>query len=478
MTTVQQNSAEVQELQAVLAVLESESKNQGNNDPILAAIIKQISEVLAALQGGNSTPPQGAQSSAPTPQTNPTNGAPTNNQISTAMAQLAEALAELQVLLGKYGQEKQNMTNNDMQNLLLEAQAFLKQAQNDLQKLEDQQSSHHWWDIFIKVVTAIVGAVFAAIAFATGNVALGIVIIALTVAAETGAFGEATKLISDALVAMGVPPKDANIIASVVVIVAVIAATVLTCGAAAPEAAADVADVVAEDVGTEMTNFAEQATEEVTETAQTTTETVAEQSNTVANTAKNALNTVKNAFLKVIEVTFGRLPASVNMAILTGSQALMGTDLVNNILAACPMSDKKRQELEKILGIITEVLCSLASIGAGMGAGMAAGATSSEAVFTQSTMNKLALVGMGAQASGSFGDFELAHIDSQEADLEADLGSDEALSSLVQTLSKMNESLITSGNTFDSKTQAAHTQGLNQLIAALSNNTLAQVLAG
>jgi len=478
MTTSTQNSAEIQELKAILAVLEAEEKSQGNGDPILAVIIQMLTELLASL-GGDQTPQTPATPGnpfVPQPKVNPGSG-PTNSQMSNAVAQLAEALAELQVLLGKYGQEKNTMENNNMQSMVQEAQAFLKQAQDQLQKIEDQQSSHHWWDIFLKVVTAIVGAVFAAIACATGQVELAVVIIALTVAAETGAFGEATKLISQALQAMGVPAKDANIIASVIVIVATIVLTIATCGAAAPEAAADVAGTVADTAAQAAETAAETAAEETTEVV---AETAADQGSSVGNTLKNIGNSIKNGFMKVIDATFGKLPASVNMSILTGSQAVMQTNLANNIIAAIPnLSDKQRQELEKIVGIIVDILCSLASLGAGFGVAAGSAATSAESAFSPAVMKGLIYGGFAGQGASALGNFEIASIDAKEAELELSLGSDESFVSLFQNMSKIVESAITSGTKFDTSTQKAHTEELTALQADLTKagQALANVLS-
>ncbi len=461
------NGVEILELQAILEALKSKSKSEGDSDPILAVLIKMITEILSTLEVNSSTASNGS-SFVSQPKVNP--GAPTNSQMSNAIAQLAEALAQLQVLLGKYGAEKQTLTNDNMKNMIEEAQAQMKQAQSDLQKLEDQQSHHSFWDIFLKVVSAIVGAVFAAIACATGQVELAVVIIALTVAAETGAFGETTKLISQVLQAMGVPPKDANIIASVLVIVTTIILTVATCGAAAPEAAADVAEVVADTTA---------------ETVETTAETVAEESqslsDTITNGLKNALNTIKNVGSKVLEYNpFNKFSTATNMAIMTGSQAIMGSNLFNNIIATVPsLSDKQREELEKIMGIITDIICSLASLGAGLGAGAAAGATSTESVFSQSTMKALMLGGFAGQGAGALGNFMIADIDAQEAALEASMGNEQAIISLFQNMSKMNERLLSSGNTSTTKTEAAHTEELNTLIddLAKAGQTLAQVLS-
>ncbi|MBS0651194.1 MAG: hypothetical protein JSR93_08530 [Verrucomicrobia bacterium] len=478
MTTSTQNSAEIQELKAILAVLEAEEKAQGNGDPILAVIIQMLTELLASLGGDQTpqTPTTPGNPFVPQPKVNPGSG-PTNSQMSNAVAQLAEALAELQVLLGKYGQEKNTMENNNMQSMVQEAQAFLKQAQDQLQKIEDQQSSHHWWDIFLKVITAIVGAVFALIACATGQVALAVVIIALTVAAETGAFGEATKLISQALQAMGVPAKDANIIASVIVIVATIVLTIATCGAAAPEAAADVAGTVADTAAEAAETAAETAAEETTEV---TAETAADQGSSVGNTLKNIGNTLKNGFMKVIDATFGKLPASVNMSILTGSQAVMQTNLANNIIAAIPnLSDKQRQELEKIIGIIVDILCSLASLGAGFGVAAGSAATSAESAFSPAVMKGLIYGGFAGQGASALGNFEIASIDAKEAELELSLGSDESFVSLFQNMSKIVESAITSGTKFDTSTQKAHTEELTALQADLAKagQALANVLS-
>lgn len=480
MTTSTQNSAEIQEIKAILAVLEAEEKSQGNGDPILAVIIQMLTELLASLGGDQTpqTPSTPGNPFVPQPKVNPGSG-PTNSQMSNAVAQLAEALAELQVLLGKYGQEKNTMENNNMQSMVQEAQAFIKQAQDQLQKLEDQQSSHHWWDIFLKVVTAIVGAVFAAIACATGQVELAVVIIALTVAAETGAFGEATKLISDVLQSMGVPAKDANIIASVIVIVATIVLTIATCGAAAPEAAADVAGTVADTVA-DATEAAEEAAETAVETAETTAETAADQGSTVGNTLKNVGNSIKNGFMKVIDATFGKLPASVNMSILTGSQAVIQTNLTTNIIAAIPnLSDKQRQELEKIVGIIVDLLCSLASLGAGFGVAAGSAATSAESAFSPAVMKGLIYGGFAGQGASALGNFEIASIDAKEAELELSLGSDQTYVSLFQNMSKIIESAITSGTKFDTSTQKAHTEELTALQADLpkAGQALANILS-
>ncbi|MGE0631436.1 MAG: hypothetical protein AB7H48_02195 [Parachlamydiales bacterium] len=482
MTTSTQNSAEIQEIKAILAVLEAEEKSQGNSDPILAVIIQMLTELLASL-GGDQTPQTPATPGnpfVPQPKVNPGSG-PTNSQMSNAVAQLAEALAELQVLLGKYGQEKNTMENNNMQSMVQEAQAFLKQAQDQLQKLQDQQTSHHWWDIFLKVVTAIVGAVFAAIACATGQVELAVVIIALTVAAETGAFGEATKLISQALQAMGVPAKDANIIASVIVIVATIVLTIATCGAAAPEAAADVAGTVADTAAQAAETAAETASETAAEeTTEVVAETAADQGSSVGNTLKNIGNSIKNGFMKVIDATFGKLPASVNMSILTGSQAVMQTNLANNIIAAIPnLSDKQRQELEKIVGIIVDILCSLASLGAGFGVAAGSAATSAESAFSPAVMKGLIYGGFAGQGASALGNFEIASIDSKEAELELSIGSNESYVSLFQNMSKIIESAISSGTKFDTSTQKAHTEELTALQADLTKagQALANVLS-
>lgn len=469
MTTVQQNSnsQEIAQIEAMLAAaLQQQSEKEGDKST-LAVLIATLSEVLASLQGNNSN-----NSNAPTPESLPpppagANG-PTEADMSRAVAQLAAALSELQVLLGKYGAEKQNLNNSDMQAMIDQAQAAVKKAEDDLQKLQEQQSHHSFWDIFLKVITAVVGAIFTAVALLTGQVELAIVIVALTVASETGAFGAATKAVSDLLQALGVPAKDANIIASVLVIVATIVLTVATCGAAAPEAAADVGEEVADTTAQEV----EQTVQE------TVTETTSEESNSVLNTVKNALNKVGN-FVKEYN-PFSKLSTTTNMAIMTGSQAVMGSNFATYLVEALPgLSSKEKEKLEKILNIIQDIICTIASVGSGMAVGSASSAA--EQTYASTTaLRALNIAGYGAQVAGAGGNFALAHVDFEMAQLQASLGTDYASSNLFQNLMKMVETMMQKGTQNTTSALKSHTEELNALLSDLpkAGQALAQVLVG
>ncbi len=458
---------EIERLESLLATLQAENTEGGGSSPLLPAIV-QIMQMLTSLQeDGKVTTP--AIHTEPTPHSSPSDG-PTNSQMCNALAELAGALTQLQVLIGKYGQDREKMNNSNMQNMIKQAESQIDQAQKDLRKIQEAQNHRSFWDIFLKVVAGIVGAIFTAVALTTGQFALAFVIMALTVAAETGAFDKGTKFVSEMLQSMGIPKEEADIIASVLVILVTIIATVATCGAAAPEAAAAAADSA----------IAETAAETAQQVIQGAATTFSEGFQSSTQALRNIAGSIKNAISKILQYNpFNKLSTTANLGILAGSQAVSGSNFAQNLALAIPgLSSKEREKLQKLLEIILNIICTIATAGSGAGAAAGGVAASTGSNFGQA-LRAMNVGSLGFQTLSAAGSIRLATIDAQIAELQAALGNHNAGLALFQTMMKMIDSSSQNSTQFVTKVETTHAQGLTTLLADLpkAGQALARVLS-
>ncbi|MBF0318678.1 MAG: hypothetical protein HQL01_02565 [Nitrospirae bacterium] len=124
--------------------------------------------------------------------------------------------------------------------------------------------------VFMIVVGAVLDATGVGAALGTALIVGGVIGLAMDVLQQTGVMGDIVNGFSSLLQDMGVPKKDADIIANVMVAVIVIAATVVaTAGLGAPEAVAEEAPELATNVGEDIAEDSESLESDATDTTKT-----------------------------------------------------------------------------------------------------------------------------------------------------------------------------------------------------------------
>lgn len=427
------NSPENLELQAMIAAnLSQQAKINAKMDPhaAMAQLSKMLGEILEVVPSDKSAS-KTSESSATKASGN---GIPSNAQMQQAIGQLMALLTQLEGEIAKY-EEKNNQANSSIGTALIqETQAQLQNAQNQLQKVTNEENQSNFWSTFEKVVEGIVGAIVAAIAVLCGQPELAVIVIVFTTLALSGGMDKITKgladAISKALVQAGVPKDKADeiakVLADVIVIVASIVVTALTCGAGAGAAVEEDTEMTVED-SVEMTEMNSEGS--VSQTVQST--------ESLTQKLQNFFGKAGN-WLKEHN-PFNKLPRNVNLSIVAGTQAFastnFGTDFMTLVLTN--MKDKKtKEELEIILGTVINLLAALA--GAGAGASVCTGSARyllKNIASPLKALMGLQIVGGSMDFSGQIG----SGVTSSELAVTVDeQGKTQALISLLQSLVNMN----------------------------------------
>ncbi|MGE0197147.1 MAG: hypothetical protein AB7N99_08690 [Simkaniaceae bacterium] len=131
----------------------------------------------------------------------------------------------------------ENKMNQSLtQQVLLEGQELMANAQEQLNNLEQSQKGHHFLGKLVKGLTYAAQAVTVVALCATGNVAAALAVAVLSVAMDT----KMAQKVSAGLQELGVPAVAADLIAAAVVITLVVASFALGNVAAAGEVGAEV----------------------------------------------------------------------------------------------------------------------------------------------------------------------------------------------------------------------------------------------
>lgn len=422
----------------LLAFIADEAKKHDKEDPkaALAQLAKTLEGVLASVASGTGKTDSKSNPSAPR--------IPTNAQMQQQIGQLMALLSQLQGEIAKYGEQNAEANAGIGQSLMVEMQAQVQKANEDLQNILKNQQSQDFWSTFTKVAEVVVGAVIATIAILCGQPELAAIVVVFTILAISGAMDKITDglsdLISKALVNAGVPKQEADtiakVLADVIIIAASIAVTVLTCGAGAgatAEAVADVASTTAEEAGEEAVEMADFAVDGEASASQ-----AAESTESFTQKLSNFLSKVGN-WIKENNI-FNKLPKNINLGIVAGAQAMGSTNFGHDFMAAVllNMKDKKtKEELETIFGTIINLLGALT--GAAAGASVALNGTATSAFSNSSSWLKalmaLQVAGNGAQFTGQVGSGVTY---AELAEMTADQGRTQAILSEIQSLVSLN----------------------------------------
>jgi hypothetical protein len=236
----QSDSSATTQLQTML----EQMKNIGNGTPAynIAQLTHMIEEILERLnpQTPNSKIVHPDFAPAP-PLKTVSNHAPSNAQMQESIGQLMELLAQLEGEIAKYASKKAQANASLGQSLMSEMGAQVKRANEELQNVLQDQNHSDFWSKFIKVAEIVAAVVFCAVALLLGQPELFAIILVFTVLSQSGAMDKITQgladVISQILVAAGVPKATADtvakVLADVIIIAASIIITVAPCGAGA-----------------------------------------------------------------------------------------------------------------------------------------------------------------------------------------------------------------------------------------------------
>lgn len=271
----------------------------------------------------------------------------------SAMAEMELILQMLQVLIAKYGNKRAESNGTISAKDVEEAKKQLKEITKKLHKLEEKQKHESFWDKLSHIAEDILGGLAVIGGLLLGQPEL-VVMGVLSIMAGSGLLNDATKGVSDMLVAMGMPKQDAKMIASVVMCVVIIVASVAACDP-------------------------EEAVEEVAETATEDTSDAAED----AGTLKKLANQIKESRGgKLFKSAMEKLGPRGRAGIMAGSMSISSTDAVNNLIVGLfTFTDspeevkkwkKKHAKLLQDLEIVVEAVCMTAAMVTGIGAGSVA----------------------------------------------------------------------------------------------------------
>jgi hypothetical protein len=479
--SISQPEAGVNGLNAEIALLEQLS----GECPALAAILKQLTKTLEEIQAQ-------AETAIPKEKVSDPNNGPVTPTLCANMGEMMAILTQLEFIISQLAQNRAKVDSNVDDDFLQMMQSNLQQAKHQYTKLIHEEKKEAFWSTFLKVTEGIVAALVTVIALACGQPELAIMVIALAAASLSGGFGKATDLVGDALQkcdlsklfqSMGMSKEEADkavkVVASAVIIAATIALTMATCGAAAPEAIVNITDESME-TSMEMVDMSENT---IASSGATTAETT-ESTNPVAR----ALNWIKE------NNPLNKLSKGTNLSIISGSQAFMQTNFLNNLIdASAPHMDaEKKARLEKILNIIISVVFSLLSVFAGMGAFNTASTISTEStigrtlarfqgafVKTPGLMNSLQLGLAGAMSLQAVGQGMVASSQFRLAGIQLDIGDYKALQELLQGMISSVSSDARANTKNQTDLLAAHTRAIDESMIAFakSQQAIAQQMA-
>jgi hypothetical protein len=453
----------------VMKLLESGAISAQQAQMMLLGILQQMMQMLALIDKASA----GAQ---------PGEG-PSSSLVAGMMAEMSNLVSQLQSQMAKFSSNQTSNQSQIAQDFIAQAQASLQKAQDQYNKIEQQEHSHSFWSTFLRVVSIVISVVVIAIACCTGQFEIAALTVAFLVLQQSGALDKMTQAISQGLIAIGLPPTVAKVLADVLVVAIMIVAT---CGAGAAAGAASGAseavsaavtegadaaatattEAVTEAVssaveeGIEMVSMAgrsavEDGTTAVSRTTTEATETATQTSTETATTAAQdagkqaadeSSNVLKRAFSKLVE-KFANLSKTTQAAILAGTQTAMSTNLFGDaavaIATATHMSEKQKEALEIAMEVIGSLLCIVLGGLAGNGLASSSGKTTSFATTIAKNLGPNFLkgfaltTGIGGGALQTGAQAKLGAIELDIANSEAEVGKDEALANLFQSYEKI-----------------------------------------
>lgn len=339
-----------------LALSANIRKGQKEEEAALAKLSFLIGELLEEL-----APEASAESSG---KTGAPNDGPSNATMQRALGALMEMLALLQADNAK-AHNKIALKNAAIENALMgEEQSQVDKKIAEINKATKQREASeissaikNW---FIHIAVAL-GVLLACLGCQPELAAL---MIASTVASDTGALDKLAKVMADSIskslqesdptMSKDYADKVAKILADLIIVAVTIIVTAATCGAAGSFAVKTAVQTGAEE-GIELTNVGANAAAEA----------AAEVSEEMGSSFDKFLNLVKESN------PFSKLSKGTNLTIFTGTQALTGTNFWSDMMAAaCSSKENGKQSnltLQSVMSIILNLVSGLVGAGA-MGA--------------------------------------------------------------------------------------------------------------
>lgn len=249
----------------------------------------------------------------------------------------AATTSAIATMMGILSMVEEKMNESLTQQVLLEGQELLANAQEQLQNLQDSQSKHHFWGKLVKGLTYVAQAVTVVALCATGNIAAALAVAVLSVAMDT----KLAQKVSTGLQELGVPAVAADLIGAAVVITLVVASFALGNVAAAGEVGAEVGS--------------QAGLQGAVDAATTEGETAAADS-VEDSVSKGAEKEVKS-----------QAKAYIGLTVMSGSSALMQDNFALDV--AKNINNKTLKEIVGISLLILEIAGAIAGGGAALSGG-------------------------------------------------------------------------------------------------------------
>lgn len=367
---VPNNSSDARELQALIAANLAQFKSDEKNTDSKAILLQLSQTLLEVLEETNGSTGKSSDSKVVHPDfkasassNSSTQGSPTSAQMQQELGKLMEILATLQGKIAQAGNTNAKLNASVAQSLIQEMQAMVKQANDQVKKVIEEEKQSSFLSIFTKVAECIAGVAISAIGLLLGQPEIAIIAMTFTVLAVSGGMDKITDVLADAysqslMANFGLSKEEADSIAKpladATIIIASIVVTSVTCGVTAGTTAQTTAETIAGSAG------------ETTEAALTTvSESVMEE--------QSAMQRLGSFFSKAGNFMkennpFNKLPRSLNLGIVAGSTAVgttnFGADFMAPILSNVK-DEKTKEALQQSLGIVINLMAALAGGAAG-----------------------------------------------------------------------------------------------------------------
>jgi len=297
----------------------------------------------------------------------------------TIMKQISEVLNRFEAEIAQFDTTVQNKQADAAKAAAKIAEEMMSKAEKELKQIEKQeheQSKRSFWGKVFKVaaVVAIVVGVVAFIALGQPEIALAIGVAGA--AGMAGLYEDAAKGLSKLLQMMGVPPKIADITADAIVMAATI---ILTMGYGEFAGLEAGAEIVGEEVAEET------ATEAATEGSSEATE-------SLMSRAQNMLSDLKDAIGNKAGQLSRFIGPKVGLTMTVGATALSNLNVAQDLLAALPLSEKKRKKLFPIIEAVQILAALLTALMGGGGLSIAATASAAADAGEEPTTAQKAFV--------------------------------------------------------------------------------------
>lgn len=432
--------------------LQKEKKTEAEQKALLVHLSHALQDVTDALSGKVVHPNF--------------QGGPTNSQMQQAMGNLMDALAEMECVIAKWGNEKTQLNarvgNAFVKEMQKQADNVQKETEKTLKEIAKSKTTSLLVKIFEGIAAALLVTLSAVCPTMIGPEIAGIVAIFSTLSISGGMDKAITGIATlIAKIIPGISQDLAHLLASMLVIIVSIAVTAMTCGGGASTVAEEVTDEAAGSVENSFSS--------------------PESFQDLLDKISEGWNDCKNAVESGIKQTFGKLPRSAQLALLAGAMATENSGFAEYttklILAKMPNGGEK-----EALSMAIKTLISLSAALVGFGAAVAA---SSFSVTTDLSSASRFLVGLqyamlAAGCGQATAQFAQAGIQGLLAGMTLDVGETQSTLSLLQALIKGNANQLASDTRTLGGQLGTRAQGIATLTADLNKEeqALSHILRG